>query len=75
MPLYYFDMCHFDIMCDHVSEKNPNINIVKTRRVYCAGGPGLEHPRVYLDMGPTSTQVVCPYCGAVFSLAKETEAS
>ncbi|GEM_PF-1487941 len=50
----------------------PEIVIVKSHRVSCAGGQGggasaLGHPKVFMDMGQGSS-VECKYCDRVFVL-------
>ncbi len=42
---------------------------VNARHVACDGGKGaLGHPKVYLEIGPTERQVMCPYCSRTFVL-------
>ncbi len=40
---------------------------VTKARIACDGGTG-GHPRVWLQIDPTSGQVECPYCDKIFVL-------
>jgi len=43
-----------------------------TRNVTCDGNnKDSGHPRVSLKIGPTETQVTCPYCSRVFILKEK----
>ena len=40
---------------------------VQSRSVACDGGTGaLGHPKVYLEIAPGNTEIVCPYCSCRF---------
>ena len=47
---------------------------VDSREIACDGGGGaLGHPRVFLNMGETSS-IDCPYCGRRFELSADAPA-
>lgn len=53
----------------------PEIVVVTSHRVSCAGGEGggasaLGHPKVFMDMGQ-GTSVECKYCDRVFIIADD----
>jgi uncharacterized Zn-finger protein len=48
------------------SIQNPEVIVVKTKRVSCNGGGGaLGHPKVYYDLGEAN-EVECLYCDRRF---------
>jgi uncharacterized Zn-finger protein len=56
-------------MIDPAAVPDPEVIVVRTRRVACDGvGGALGHPRVYLEMGD-SGEVECGYCDRRFVLA------
>jgi len=45
---------------------------VKTRSVSCDGGGGdLGHPKVYLKIAPSESEITCPYCSRKFLIKEE----
>ncbi len=46
----------------------PEVVKVDSREVSCDGGKHYGHPKVYLEIAPGETSVVCPYCSREFHL-------
>lgn len=48
---------------------NSNVKEVEERTVSCDGGGGeLGHPKVYLEIKPNESSIICPYCSTEFVL-------
>lgn len=54
---------------DTPTDTPTEVETVTKTRIHCDGGAG-GHPRVWLQIDPTTGEVVCPYCDKVFRLAK-----
>lgn len=46
----------------------PEVEEVTKSRIACDGGPGMGHPRVWLQIAPEKGWVECGYCDKRFVL-------